>query len=222
MAVTSIHLRKLLMLFQAPQNLRVSKLREDIRNDISRASSEQGGSGGDFYVPFWSDAKRHAIGTEDLTEATRIRIASNSGRQNLYPRLTEGFLTWWNERRRWTNAPFQPVRSPHARYRFPRLNAVVKVDNILAVRDANNVEHFVYPYFSPTPLLSENAARHGLWLLTQALPQLPTSEVAILDLIRGQAFSVGRPELRGSEEAEFLELYARLISEQQTLRRDYN
>lgn len=221
MAVTSIHLRKLLMLLHAPLNLRISKLREDIRNDISRAAGEQDASGGDFYVPFWSDAKRHAIGTADLVNATKIRIASNSGRRNLYPRLTEGFLTWWNERRRWTNAPFQPVASPHTRYQFPGLNAVIKVDNILAVRDANNVEHYVYPYFSMTPLLSETAARHGLWVLTKALPGLPESEVSILDVIRGQAFSVGRPALQGDEEAELRQLYASLIQEQQTLRRDY-
>ena len=106
MSVRMIHLRKLLKLMYLAPNRRVSALRADIRDDIARESGDPG-SGGDFYGPFWSDAKAHVFGSAYLPEMVQVRIAANSGRANLYPQLRDGFLLWWNERRRWTNEPFR-------------------------------------------------------------------------------------------------------------------
>jgi len=221
MALERIHLRKLLkLLFLGPRERR-SALRTDIREDLAREGGE-GSSGGDFYGPFWADAKGHVFGQSDLHDTARQRIAANARRGNLYPQLRDGFLIWWNERRRWTNEPFHLGQPLRARFQFPNLDAVVKVDSILSVRDGLNAEHAVYPYFAPDPVLSEQAARLGLWLLTNALPAVPAEEVRILDVIRGRTFSLDRTPLQGNEEEEFLRLYAGLLQERDALLDEYD
>ena len=220
MALENIHLRKLLKLMYLEPNKRRSALRTDIREDIRREAGEDGG-GGDFYSPFWADAKAHVFGGPDLRESTAERIAANDGRSNLYPQLRDGFLSWWDERRRWTNLPFNPGRKLKARFQFPEFDAVVKIDNILTVVDGNGDEHVVYSYFAPEPALSADAARLGLWVLTQAFPAVPPSELRILDIIRGNTFSIDRTPLTGEEEIELRARYARLVVERDNLRAEY-
>ena len=220
MALENIHLRKLLKLMYLEPNKRRSALRTDIREDLRREAGEIGG-GGDFYSPFWADAKAHVFGGPDLRVSTAERIAANARRSNLYPQLRDGFLSWWDERRRWTNLPFNPGRKLRARFRFHELDAIVKIDNILTVVDGNGDEHVVYSYFSPEPSLSVDGARLGLWLLSQTFPTIPANELRILDIIRGTTFSVDRSPLTGEEEIEFRARYARLIEERDRLREDY-
>jgi hypothetical protein len=81
-SVRNIHLRKLLKLMYLAPNRRVSALRADIRDDIDRETGGTG-SGGDFYGPFWSDAKGHVFGSCYLPEMVQARIAANAGRANL-------------------------------------------------------------------------------------------------------------------------------------------
>ena len=220
MALENIHLRKLLKLMYLEPNKRRSALRTDIREDIRREAGEDGG-GGDFYSPFWADAKAHVFGGPDLRESTAERIAANDRRSNLYPQFRDGFLSWWDERRRWTNLPFNPGRKLKARFQFPEFDAVVKIDNILTVVDGNGDEHVVYSYFAPEPALSADAARLGLWVLTQAFPAVPPSELRILDIIRGNTFSIDRTPLTGEEEIELRARYARLVVERDNLRAEY-
>ncbi len=220
MALDRVHLRKLLKLMFLPPVKRRSEIRKDIRDEIGRASGDS--AGGDFYVPFWSDAKAHAFGSIDLIDAVDARIAVNGRRDNLYPRLRDGFLLWWNERRRWTNLPFTPGRVLKARFRFPGLAATVKIDNILTVKDGLGVEHFVYPYFAPEPILSEEAARLGLWMLTAALPGVPSNEIRILDVIRGETYSLDRVPLLGNEEENFRRRYSQLLNERRSLESEYD
>lgn len=149
------------------------------------------------------------------------RIEANERRAGLYPRLRDGFMLWWNERRRWTNAPFRPGRQLKAHFPFPGLDAVVKVDNVLTVRDGRDDEHVIYPYFAPEPVLSEDAARLGLWLVIQALPSVPPREIRILDVIRGRTFSIDRTPLRGDEEQEFKSRYSSLLTLRESLRSEY-
>lgn len=220
MALNRIHLRKLLKILFSEPNVRRSELRSDIREEIAREAGQEGG-GGDFYAPFWADAKNHVFGTADLHNMVDGRVEANCRRANLYPQLRTGFLIWWNERRRWTNEPFRPGRQLKAHFPFANLDAVVKVDNILSVRDGAGEEHVVYPYFSPQPELSENAARLGLWLLSSALPTVPLEEIRILDVIRGRTFSVDRSPLRGDEQEEFITRYSAALNERDVLRREY-
>lgn len=220
MSLENITLRKVLKLMYLPEPGLTSALRRDILEDRDRERGG-GGGGGDFYGPFWKDAKDHAFGNTDLHETTRGRIAGNDRRANLYPRLRDGFLLWWNEGRRWTNAPFVPIDVPRARFPVPRLATTIKVDCILAVRDGRDDDHFVYPYWFPEPALGEEAARLGLWLLTQALPQTPAGEIRILDVIRGRTYSVERPEFAGDEAALFRRRFNALAARRQVLRDEY-
>jgi hypothetical protein len=223
MSLRNIHLRKLLKILYSEQNRRISSLRSDIREDIIREEGHAPG-GGDFYGPFWRDAKDHAFSRSDLIVCTEARIASNPARANLYPRLRDGFLLWWDQRRRWTNAPFLEVDSPKTHFAFPGVNAVVKVDNILAVRDGQNRDRHIYPYFSPDPTLSEEAARIGLWLLIEALPAVESDSFRILDVIRARTFSVeeDRNPLIGNEEEIFRDRYIAVLDEWDRLRREYD
>jgi hypothetical protein len=67
MALDRIHLRKLLKILFLEPNQRRSALRADIREELNREAGGEGG-GGDFYAPFWADAKAHVFGTRDLHE----------------------------------------------------------------------------------------------------------------------------------------------------------
>jgi hypothetical protein len=220
MSLQLMHLRKLLKILYLDPNRRISALRADIREDIARERGG-GGSGGDFYGPFWRDAKDHVFGISDLHETTRIRIASNAGRANLYPRLRVGFLLWWDERRRWTNEPFRQAQALKTRFPFPGLDATVKIDNILAVRDARDEDHFVYPYWFPLPSLPDEASRIGLWLLGRALPNVAPEEFRMLDVIRGQTFSIDRNPLAGDEADIFRRRYAAALHQSEALRREF-
>lgn len=221
MALDRIHLRKLLkLLFLDPNRLR-GALRNDIREELAKQAGDNAGGGGDFYAPFWYDAKLHAFGDGDLPGLTNVRIEANPRRQNLYPQLRDGFLLWWNERRRWTNAPFEPGRSLKAQYPFPDLDVVVKVDGLLSVRDGLRAEHAVYPYFSPEPILSDEAARWGLWLLAQSFDDVKAGEISILDVIRGRTFSLDRTPLIGDEEAAFRSRYAAVLQQREALMEEY-
>jgi hypothetical protein len=217
-----IHLRKILkiMYLQGPQ--RVSALRADIRDDITRESGEDGSSGGDFYGPFWRDAKDHVFGITDLREQTAVRIESNGGRANLYRQLCDGFLVWWNERRRWTNEPFQPAGAKKAVCRLPGIDANIKLANILSVRDGRHEDRLVYPYWFPNPPLNDESARLGLWALSQAFPEVDPVQFRILDVILGQTYSFERNPLRGDEAELFRRRHAAALAEWQTLRQEYD
>lgn len=220
MSLQSIHLRKLLRIMYSDDRARTSHLRADIRDEIARARGDMPG-GGDFFGPFWYDAKLHVLGTVDLSEAIEGRIEGNERRRNLYPQLRAGFLLWWNERRRWTNGPFEAMEPPKGRLAFNQIDATVKIDNLLSVVDALGVQHHVYPYFSEKPILSEDAARLGLWALIKALPAIDPSEIRILDVIRGTPFSIDRIPLHGDEDKKFLAKYSALINEWNRLWREY-
>lgn len=221
MSLEKIPLRKLLKILFLPPNQRRSELRKDIREEINRQVGE-GAGGGDFYGPFWADAKAHVFGLLDLYDAVDDRIAVNGRRENLYPHLRDGFLLWWNKRRRWTNEPFRTGRALKTHFQFPGLNGAVKIDNILSVKDGLGAERVVYPYFSPDPVLSEEAARLGLWLLVRAFPKIPPEEFRILDVIRGKTFSLDKIALQGDEEENFRRRYSRALNERMTLRAEYD
>jgi len=220
MSLENVQLRKLLRIFYLEPVRRISALRADIREDIARESGEFGG-GGDFYVPFWSDAKNHVFEKEDLRKAVAERIAANPGRARLYPLLKDGFLLWWDERRRWTNRPFRQSDWVKGALKIDDLGAIIRIDNVLSARDSRGGDHFIYPYFSPEPVLREEGARLGLWVISQAIPSLALDDVRILDVIRGQTFSIDRNPLQGNEERVFLEKYDEILAQRRVLRREY-
>lgn len=221
MSIENINLRKLLRMMYAPEPLRVSLLRSDIREEIAKSDGLTA-AGGDFFGPFWSDAKDHSIGRGDLHIATEERIDANPRRANLYPQLRDGFFLWWNERRRWTNAPFVAIDAPKGRLDLPGLNSVVKIENFLAVNDSNSEPHYVYPYFSFAPLLSDEAARLALWAITEIAIIQDTSTIRVLDVIRGNTYSLEKNPLVGNERTMFEARYRSLISQWNVLWEEYD
>ena len=209
MSLEVIHLRKLIKLCYLTNNRQISEVRSDIRQEIARERGQLDG-GGDFHTPFWRDAREHAFHREDLHDSVDSRVEANTARARLYPRLRDGFLNWWNERRRWTYEPFLQIDAPHTRYTFHGIGTI-KIEGMLAIRDAGGAEHYVYPYFAEAPRLSEEAARVMLWLISEAFPSIESSSFVVLDILRGQSFTLDRYPLSGNEEQVLLRRYSSLI-----------
>lgn len=208
-------------LFYLPRNLRTSALRDDIRRDINKKMYGAPG-GGDFHGPFWADAKTHVTGHADLRLLTDDRVASNKRRQRLYPLLRSGFLTWWNEKRRWINEPFEIVEgSIKKQFVVEALGCTVKVENLLSVKIGDESHRLVYPYFSEKPALTAESARVGLWVLNQALPVFSVEDFRILDVLRSASFATIDSPLQGNEEGLFMSQYTALLAEWRKLRKEY-
>lgn len=220
MSMEKVHLRKLLQIFYMPDSKALSKIRQDVLADSKTENGAQS-DGGDFHAPFWSDAKRHALGELDLREETKLRIASNHRRRRLYPQLMEGFLEWWNERRRWRNEPFAAL--PHnvkARLAVPGTPGIVKVENLLGILVGDRSNRLVYPYFSEVPTLVDEAARLGLWAMEAAFPEYQISDMRVLDVLRGRSFSTDDTPLRGNEEQLFRQKYGRVLEQWHKLKEE--
>ena len=209
MTILNIHLNKLLRLMYAPERLRRKVLLEDIRRDEGRSD----GGGGDFYAPFWADARTHALGEGDLELLTTSRIAANKRRERLYPALSSGFLTWWNERRRWRNEPLTILPAPaKARLQLPSLTAVVKVEGIMGLDSGPDFERLIYPYFAEEPTLVLEAAGLGLWAMRAALPaKYSADDMRILDVFRGTSYGSVDAPFTGREEELFMSGYGGVI-----------
>lgn len=221
MSLKKIHLRKLLQIMYASDSKRIALLREDIRNDIYKEAGAES-EGGDFFRPFWSDAKRHVAGDLDLKVQTDFRIEKNGRRKRLYPLLRDGFLTWWNEKRRWINEPFKFLtEQAKAQFPVPAVDGLVKIENILAVRVGDESNRLIYPYFSEEPFLQAEAARLGLWVLSSALTRYSAQDIRILDVLRGASFSLGDLPIKGNEEAIFTKKYEALVTEWEKLKDEY-
>lgn len=228
MSLQRIHLWKLLKIFYASDRQQKALLREDIRNEKTRKTREND-DGGDFHGPFWADAKRYVAGLSehnaqvpvDLHALTKVRIESNSRRQRLYLQLTDGFLRWWEEKRRWRNEPFDLVgKNVKGRLIIPQLNGSIKAESMLAVKIGGHSTRLVYPYFSEEPILSEEAARLGLWVLGEATAKYQREEFRILDVLRSASFGIADLPLKGDEREIFMKKYATILEEWEELRKE--
>jgi len=221
MSLSKVHLRKLLQLFDSPSALRTRLLREDIRTQIAKDAGVRG-DGGDFFSPFWADAKRHVSDQVDLRAMTVGRIGSNNRRARLYPMLTDGFLRWWDERRRWRNEAFKFIpQQVKAQHLVKEVKCLVKVENLLALEVVGQFNRIVYPYFSEKPPLTAESARIGLWLLGEALTDYKLVDLRILDVLRSSSFGINDYPLSGNERDLFEKKYRVVSAEWQKLRREY-
>jgi hypothetical protein len=221
LSVRKIHLRKLLKCFYLPDAPRRSLLRADIRNEIQKDSGADL-NGGDFHMPFWTDAKNHVAGGLDLKQKSKLRIDSNKGRGRLYPLLTSGFLNWWNEKRRWRNEEFKFIEDEvYGRLTVPEVNGVIKVENLLAVRIGDETNKVIYPYFAEEPILPPEGARIGLWVMSQTLMGYALDDLRILDILREKSFATRDYPLFGNEQTLFLQKYQSLVKEWDELWKEY-
>ena len=201
---------------------RISLMRSDIRSEIKKQKKLGFGKGGDFYGPFWADAKNHVASNFDLGLATTERIASNKGRKRLYEMLRDGFLLWWEEKRRLRNVPFKVIEgSVKARYEAPG-SGTIKIENTLSITIGDDGHRILYPYFYEDPALSDEAARLGLWVMSQCIGGYSAKDMRLLDVIKGRSFSDIDTPLIGNEEALFLKRYGELLTEWRTLREEYD
>ncbi len=220
MSIEKIHLRKLLRLFYAKPNMQRRILLDDIRAEEKRDLEEED-SGGDFHGPFWADAKNHVAGLLDLREQTKIRVASNKTRQRLYPLLANGFLSVWEEKIRWRNEKFEfNPKTAKGQLVLNELNAIVKVENILAVKTWDRTNRAIYPYFSEEPALPTEGVRLGFWAMREALTEFGPDDLRILDVLRGAYFRSANFPLQGNERALFIQKYHAILVEWKKIRNE--
>lgn len=221
MSFETVGLGKLLATMYASPRDRTAALRRDITQEIRKASGANPSKGGDFYIPFWADAKLH-VGGGNLRELTPGRIAKNDTRRRLYPLLQSGFLSWWEERRRRRNEPFTVINEQvHGRLVMTGLGTI-KVENTLWFRVGDDGDRIVYPYFCEDPALSAEAARLGLWVMSECLTGQAPEAMRILDVFAGRSFSLADSPFAGNEEDRFRENYAQVLSDWATLRLEYD
>lgn len=206
-------------MFYAPNPLRRSILKEDIRLDRKKETGGTRSRGGDFYLPFWSDVKTHIAGRGDLTQLTQVRILSNTNFKRLYPLLTDGILELLSAKLRWSNEPVEIVPiSMHGNLRIESLSATVRVRDALHARVRGEYTRVVYPYFSEVPALSEEGGRLGLWAMQQVLTEADPAYMRVTDALRRTFFSPQTTPLQGNEETIFHEKYSSLIGEWERLK----
>ncbi|MGR9373874.1 hypothetical protein [Rhizobium leguminosarum] len=190
MSVLDIPLRKVLQLFYAPEPLRISLLKEDIRLDRRKEEGGNRSKGGDFYLPFWSDVKKHIAGDADLSKMTADRINSNKRFKRLYPLLKDGVVELLNAKLRWSNEPVQIVpKSVHGNLELADVGGIIRIRDALHARVRGEYSRVVYPYFSEDPALSEEGGRLGLWVMQQALTDVEPNDARIIDPLRRTFFS---------------------------------
>ncbi|MGX9176265.1 hypothetical protein [Mesorhizobium sp. BHbdii] len=219
MSVLDIPLRKALQLFYAPNSLRRSILKEDIRLGRKKEAGGTRSRGGDFYLPLWSDVKKHISGDGDLTQMTDDRIKSNRNFKRLYPLLKDGVLELLSAKLRWSNEPVEIVPlSVHGNLRVEDLGGTIRIRDALHARVRGEYTRVVYPYFSEEPALPDEGGRLGLWVMQQALTESDPADVRIIDPLRRTFFSPQTTSLQGNEESIFLAKYRSLIGEWERLK----
>lgn len=224
MSFRLIGLGKLLRAMYAEKSARRSLLLADIRQSLKKEKPDPAAKkgGGDFYVGFWADARKHVAGEVDLRFATDLRIKAHArNRQRLFPQLRDGFLFWWEEKRRLRNVPFTVIPdSVKARFEIDQLG-VIKVENTLAFTIGDDGHRIVYPYLCEDPALSDEAARIGLWVMHQCVKGYAPIDMRVLDVFRGRSYSILETPLLGNEEQLLRAGYGSLVSEWDELRKKY-
>lgn len=216
MSLDKIGLGKLIeLMYASPPRVR-KLLRDDIRDAAKKAAGGATSSGGDFYVPFWADAKAHVADASDLRVTSLARVDQNWRRKNLFPKLSAGFLRWWEEKRRYRNEPVTVIPSPTIPP-FSVGETAIKIENTLTIEVEGHGQRLLYPYFREEPPLSPEAARIALWALLQAKTGMPPESLRILDVCRGQSFALEDVPLLGDEESVLKSKIDSLKSEREKL-----
>jgi len=221
MAIEKIHLSKVLKLIALPENKLTSALRRDIRDEIKK-ETEDDNEGGDFYVPFWADAKSYVIENTNLQDKTIERIEKNKNRKVLYEALCTSFLSWWNEKRRWTNQDYKSLPfSISNQLPITELGITVKMENFLALTMDDETHKIIYPYFAKEPRLDKQIARIGLWVLTKSFHEFKSEEFRILDVLQGRSFTIEDCPFEGNEEYLLIENCKQVLKMYETLKTEY-
>ena len=194
-------------------------MKDDIRLDRRKESGGTRSQGGDFYLPFWADVKKHISGDGDLTQMIDDRIASNKSFKRLYPLLKDGVLELLSAKLRWSNEPVEiGPQSVHGNLQIEGLGGTIRIRDALHARVREKYTRVVYPYFSEEPALTDEGGRLGLWVMQQALAKLDPHDMRIIDPLRRVFFSPETTPLKGDEEEIFHDKYTKLIDEWERLK----
>src|SRR5690606_11997575 len=98
---------------------------------------------------------------------------------------------------------------------------MVKVENTLSFTVGECGHRILYPYFCEDPALSEEAARLGLWVMSQCIAGYALQNLRMLDVLQSRSFSVLETPLAGNEEALFRSKYRSVLDEWEKLRLEY-
>lgn len=203
--VDSIQLRKFVKLVQMEKDDRVRDYRKSIfaklRRERDKAEGKKVSGGGGFYDLFWADAKAHVLNNIDLITATEARIQADDKKSRLFPILLNGFSTWWNERRRWTNSPFREAPQLTASNVFREVQTNLKIENFLSVTDAVGDIYNVYPYWFEKPIMRDEHATLAFKCIEKAFPNVELDTFRILDVCRGVTFRVNRQAIDEFDES---------------------
>lgn len=216
MTMDRLSLARFLELLQLPQPRRLKAIERDARRAVYGERFGKASDGGDFYGPFWSDAKRSAVEREFcLASATSDRIARNKARRRLYPQLLIGFQQGWNSLRssRITEAALELVSRLSVTIKGSEAEDHIHASNVLAVREPIGSLHITYPYFSKDVGLGERHARVGLRVLRQGFATAKPQSVAMLDVLRGNLFVDPGSEIESSARAELVDRYDAVMRE---------
>ena len=194
-------------------------IRRDARDVVLKESKVEADDGGDFYGAFWSDAKKFVLKGLSLKQQVKARIAASKAKRKLYPVLLEGFSRWYGA----YHGAGDPARRLELSGAFGRCSSLaeagaVRVHNLLAWKE-DDCRHLVYGYFDKEYALTPRAARLGLWAMASALSDHRLSDMAILDVMRGQVYDNDNCPLAGNEEEILSERYQRILSEWETQKR---
>ncbi|HKY09688.1 MAG TPA: hypothetical protein VJQ55_15670 [Candidatus Binatia bacterium] len=136
--------------------------------------------------------------------------------------MTDGFLQWWNEKRRWRNEAFEFVpETVKAQFRIDEVGGVIKVENLLALKVGDQSNRIIYPYFSEEPPLPDEGGRIGLWLLAEALPEYTPEDLRILDILRSKSHATMDDPPQGNERNLFVMKYKSVLDEWKRLKSEY-
>ncbi|MGW9232878.1 hypothetical protein ACWGPT_18635 [Pseudorhizobium sp. NPDC055634] len=221
MSILDVPLGKALRFIYASPSLRRSMLKEDIRLERKKDAGGNRSKGGDYYVAFWSDVKKHISGDSDLTRLTAQRITSDKRLKRLYPQLRDGVLELLSAKLRWSNEVVEIFpQSVHGSLLVEEIGCTIRIRGALHARVREDYIRIVYPYFSEDPALSEEGGRLGLWMMQRALTNLDADDMRIIDPLRKTFFSPRVTPLQGNEERVFRERYRSLIDEWEMLKRE--
>ena len=162
------------------------------------------------------------MGLGDLSSMVDARVTASKQRKRLYPQLCEGFLRWLDDLQRTTNrrVGFEPINA-HNHFDMAHINLTLKVDNLLCLKLGEDNFRLVYPYFTENPLLSLKWARVSIWAMGEALQKYSSTDMEILDVLRGRAFRGLSISLKGDEEALFVGRYREILQKWDVLRLEY-
>ena len=215
MAIDRLPLNKCLEILQRPRERRLALIERDAKRSVLKKQLGPTDGGRDFYGPFWSDAKQSAVNHDfDLADATAARIGTSKQRRSLYPRLLSGFRSGWTSIRSRTHlvGPLKLVEGVSAKL-LERDGGLVRVGNLLVVRDSDGRLCLSYPYFCKDIALGARHARLGLAALQKATSTKWTLDTSIIDVLRGNVFSADGLTFTGDEYEQLGERYGLVLRE---------